>query len=58
MGQPTSDLMVLNASFLVEQKALPKFDRVLEKLNTEAGDLIQFDCVGPLPPYSFTELRL
>ena len=58
VGQPTSDLMVLNASFLVEQKALPKFDRVLEKLNTEAGDLIQFDCVGPLPPYSFTELRL
>ena len=53
-----SDLMVLNASFLVDQKGLPKFDRALEKLNEQVGHLMRFDCVGPLPPYSFAELRL
>src|SRR5688572_4905347 len=58
VGKTASDLMVLNASFLVEQKSLPKFDRVLEKVNAEAGHLMRFDCVGPLPPYSFADLRL
>ena len=58
VGKAASDLMVLSASFLVEHKAMPKFDRVLEKVNKEAGDLMQFDCVGPLPPYSFADLKL
>ena len=57
-GKPASDLTVLNASFLVEKAGLPAFDRALESLNAEVGHLMRFDCVGPLPPYSFAELRL
>lgn len=57
-NKPASDLTVLNASFLVEKAGLPKFDKALETLNAEVGHLMRFDCVGPLPPYSFAELRL
>jgi len=58
IGKALSDLMVLNASFLVERTNLPKFDRMLEKVTGVVGDRITFDCVGPLPPFSFVDLRL
>jgi hypothetical protein len=50
--------MALNASFLVERAKLKKFDRRLEKLQAAAGHRLKFDCVGPLAPYSFVDLRL
>lgn len=58
IGKPLRDLMALNASFLVERKQLGKFDRMLEKLHAEVSHRLQFDCVGPLAPYSFVDLRL
>jgi hypothetical protein len=58
IGKPLRDLMALNVSFLVDRSKLKKFDRVLEKLNAEVGHRIEFDCVGPLAPYSFVDLRL
>jgi hypothetical protein len=57
-GKPGSDMTVLSASFLVEKQGMDRFDRVLERLNAEAGRVMRFDCVGPLPPYSFADLRL
>ena len=57
-GPAGGDLSVLNASLLVDKAGLSKFDRVVEKLNAEAGPVMRFDCVGPLPPYSFAEIRL
>jgi hypothetical protein len=58
LGRQLADLMVLNASFLVEREKLPAFDQALERISAEARDLLTFDCVGPLPPYSFTDLRI
>jgi hypothetical protein len=58
IGRRLRDLMALNASFLVDRNDLPKFDRTLEKLQAKAGQRLQFDCVGPLAPYSFVDLRL
>ena len=58
IGKPLNDLMVLNASFLVDRAMLPQFDRTLEKVDAQVGHRMQLDCVGPLPPYSFAELRL
>lgn len=58
VGKPLRDLMALNASFLVDRAKLSTFDRTLEKLHTKVGHRLQFDCVGPLPPYSFVDLRL
>jgi len=58
IGKPQTDLMVLNASFLVERAKLAAFDRLLERINASKGSRMTFDCVGPLPPFSFADLRL
>ena len=50
--------MVLNASFLVHRPALPEFDRALAKVQAGVTNRMTLDCVGPLPPYSFVDLRL
>ena len=33
-------------------------ERLLEAVARPAAPRLQFDCVGPLPPYSFVDLRL
>jgi len=58
VGKPLTELMVLNASFLVERAKLAAFDRLLEQINASNGSRMTFDCVGPLPPFSFADLRL
>ena len=58
VGQPANDLTVLNASLLVDRKLLPKFDDTLAKVNAHEAGRMQFDCLGPLPPFSFVELKL
>ena len=58
VSEPGADLSVLNASLLVSRATLPKFDNALEALSRAAAGRMQFDCVGPLPPYSFVDLRL
>lgn len=58
LGKVQSELMVLNASLLVAAAKLKSFDRVLEAIHKEVGARMTFDCVGPLPPYSFVDLRL
>lgn len=58
LTDPGAEMMVLNASFLVPRKSLPKFDRALEEVSRSSRGRMQFDCVGPLPPYSFVDLRL
>jgi len=58
VSEPGADLSVLNASLLVPRATLPKFDKALEALSRAAAGRMQFDCVGPLPPYSFVDLRL
>ena len=49
---------MLNASLLVSRKTLPKFDQALAQLSRASTGRLTFDCVGPLPPYSFVDLRL
>jgi hypothetical protein len=58
VGRPLSDLMVLNASFLVRRAGLSRFDARLAEVQKEIGRRMTLDCVGPLPPYSFVDLRL
>lgn len=51
-----SDLMVLNAAFLVERSRVPAFDTAVGQLEaTESGRLV-IRYVGPVPPYSFANL--
>ena len=58
LTDPVAEMMVLNASFLVARKSLPRFDRALDQVSRATRGRMQFDCVGPLPPYSFVDLRL
>jgi hypothetical protein len=58
VAEPASELMVLNASFLVDREALDQFDRRLNKTSRDTTPRMRLTCVGPLPPYSFVDLRL
>ena len=58
LKEPGADLEVLSGSFLVGRDTLPKFDQLLADMNSAAAGRLAFDCVGPLPPYSFVGLRL
>lgn len=49
---------VLKASFLVQERRLGRFDSAVEALAKERAGLMEFDYVGPLPPYSFINLDL
>lgn len=55
---PGRGVGILNASFLVAQQGLKAFDHAVEQLAAEARGLIDFDYVGPLPPYSFINLEV
>jgi hypothetical protein len=48
---------VLRASFLVERKRLPAFDKAMDALASEHAGRIDFKYVGPLPPHSFVALE-
>jgi hypothetical protein len=58
LRKPLTELNVLNSSLLVERGRLKTFDRRLDEINSKVGRRMQFDCVGPLPPFSFVDLRL
>lgn len=49
----TSDMMVLNAAFLVDRMAVDEFDEAVGRLEAHAAASLHFRYVGPLPPYSF-----
>ena len=48
---------VLRASFLVDRKRVPAFDKAMEELAAEQAARIDFKVVGPLPPHSFVSLE-
>src|SRR5688572_1459387 len=58
INKTLSDLMALNASFLVDRAKISAFDKEVERVHAQVGEYIKLDCVGPLPPYSFVDLRL
>ena len=50
------DLMLLNASFLVQKSQVERFDREVDELDEEYGERMKFNYVGPVPPFDFVEL--
>jgi hypothetical protein len=46
----------VNAAFLLEKKDEPEFKLAVDELQREFGDAVQLRCVGPLPPYSFSDV--
>jgi len=51
---PTKDdAMILNVAVLIGRDEEARFDRLIDQLNGDYEDRLDFRCVGPLPPYSF-----
>jgi hypothetical protein len=59
--QPQAELpeaVVLRASFLVERSRLEEFGAALEEVSLELDARARVKVVGPLPPYTFADVRL
>lgn len=52
------DRMILNMAFLLDRERESDVSETLERLNGRYGDRIDFRCVGPLPPYSFSTVEV
>jgi Gas vesicle synthesis protein GvpL/GvpF len=51
-----SDMMLLNAAFLVERARESEFDEAMEAIAAARAGRLVFSYVGPIPPYSFINL--
>ena len=53
VNPPKDDSMVLNAAVLIDRGQEDLFDHIIQELNRDYENKLDFRCVGPLPPYSF-----
>lgn len=58
LNRPLSDLMVLNAAFLVEKSSLEEFDQQVNDLTITEEGRLTFRRAGPVPPYHFVDLSV
>jgi len=49
---------IMNASFLVDKRREQEFYNKLDELEKKYEKKLKFLCVGPLPPYNFTEIEI
>jgi len=52
------DRMILNTAVLVERSREGEVGQALERLNGRCAERVDFRCVGPLPPYSFSTVEI
>lgn len=57
-GRLLGEEMIFNGSFLVEKKRESDFDQKVQQLATRHNGKLNLKYVGPLPPYSFANLKL
>jgi hypothetical protein len=53
-----TDMMILNASFLVDRDRIEAFDAQVQGLGNVHAERLVFQYVGPLPPYSFINIKV
>lgn len=53
-----NDIMVMNISFLIHKKNEEKFDQKIKELDKKYNQMMNFRCIGPLPPYSFKTIEV
>lgn len=58
LKQGGGDLLVMNASFLVDRDQEPAFDEAIQAIGGSRGDRMKFRYIGPLPPASFVSVRI
>jgi hypothetical protein len=54
----TNQDTLMNASFLVDKEKEHKFYDKLQELEKKYEKKIKYLCIGPLPPYNFTEIEI
>ncbi|MFQ5988174.1 MAG: GvpL/GvpF family gas vesicle protein [Dehalococcoidia bacterium] len=52
------DSMIMNVAFLIPRDKEGEFDREVNQVNERYQDRVDFRCVGPLPPYSFSTVEV
>ena len=55
-NDPASELMVLNAAFLVDRPRIEAFGAAVQDLDRVHAGRLSFVLAGPLPPYNFVGL--
>jgi hypothetical protein len=53
-----SDMMILNAAFLVDKAQEPALGAKVEALGESQGGRQTYNYIGPLPPYNFVNIRV
>ena len=53
---PYGEMMILNASFLVERRHEQEFDDAMRELDERLGALITWHYTGTLPPFNFVNV--
>lgn len=55
---PVDENAVMSCAFLVEKKGVGAFHSALNEFNERFGGMLNFKCVSPLPPYSFSTMEI
>lgn len=55
---PADEKVVMSCAFLLEKKGVAAFHSALGELNERFGGMLNFKCVSPLPPYSFSAMDI
>jgi Gas vesicle synthesis protein GvpL/GvpF len=58
VNENQTDMMLLNAAFLVDKSQEQAFDATVQALGAAQAGRQIFQYVGPLPPYNFVDIRL
>jgi len=53
-----ADEMVMNVAFLIESEKQEDFDTQVRRVDEGFNDQINFRVIGPLPPYSFSTVKI
>ncbi len=53
-----NDQMITNSAFLVDRTKKEKFEQMIEQIDRDYKDLLNFKLVGPLPFYSFYTIEI
>lgn len=52
------DKMLMNTAFLIEKDKEAQFDKLINEIDNRLQGKVNFRCVGPLPPYSFSQVEV
>lgn len=58
ISKNTCDELMMDASFLIDKTKIGEFNKTVDLLDVKTGGRFDIRYIGPLPPYSFVEMRV